>query len=184
MRRLEPGGGRQTCSGIHQRWEVCSLRSPVTLIHPQLHPNRLPTRTAHFSVDWKTENSVSNQHKVGKSMGSSSVCTSLDAKYECDNRPFPAPRLTGSTGPSAGIRLHVRPRWPSRTLGVGRGVRLEVAQRQLTCGTRGPSAGGGEDGSSSSAGRGSTWTSCRRPQPCNLVAGERPVALQQADQSG
>ena len=61
VRRLEPGGGRQTCSGIHQRWEVCSLRSPLTLIHPQLHPNRQPTRTAHFSVDWKTENSHGDQ---------------------------------------------------------------------------------------------------------------------------
>ena len=41
------------------------------------HPDRLPTRTLLFRVDWKTENSVSYQQRVGKSMRSRPVCTSL-----------------------------------------------------------------------------------------------------------
>ena len=51
MRRLEPGGGRQTCSAFHQRWEVRTHRSPLAPIRSQLHPNRPPMRTVPFCVD-------------------------------------------------------------------------------------------------------------------------------------
>ena len=98
VRRLEPGGGRQTCSGIHQRWEVCSLPSPLTLIHPQLHPNRLPTRTAHFSVDWKTENSVSDQTMSGSQSGQAPSAPARDADQHVYARGGRGRRQPGRSG--------------------------------------------------------------------------------------
>ena len=56
---MNPQDGRQTCSLIHQRWEVRSFRSSLQPTQPQMHPNRLPMRTVLFCVDWKTKNSTS-----------------------------------------------------------------------------------------------------------------------------
>ena len=72
---MNPQDGRQTCSLIHQRWEVRSFRSSLQPTQPQMHRNRLPMRTVLFCVDWKIENSVSYQISVGKSIKSNPVCT-------------------------------------------------------------------------------------------------------------